>query len=46
MIRSLTLTIAGLGLIAGLSFADPAISVRYERGVPIIQLAGNYASSH
>jgi hypothetical protein len=46
MVRSLTLTAFALALIAGLSLADPAINVRYERGVPIIQLAGNYASSH
>jgi len=45
MIRSCTLSIAGLLLVAGLAFADPTVEVRYIRGVPEITLTGSYPQS-
>jgi hypothetical protein len=45
MRRSIALSIATLGLLAGLAVADPEVTVRYPSGVPVIQLAGSYAGS-
>src|SRR5205809_1029695 len=45
MIRSCTLSVAGLLLAAGLTFADPTVEVRYIGGVPEITLTGSYPQS-
>ena len=45
MIRSWTLSIVGVVLVAGLSFAEPAVEVRYFGGVPQITLSGSYPQS-
>jgi flagellar hook capping protein FlgD len=45
MRRTIALSIATLALLAGLAVADPEISVTYQRGAAVIQLAGNYAGS-
>ncbi len=41
--RAIALSIATLGLLAGLAVADPEVSVTYRAGVPIIQLSGTYS---
>jgi hypothetical protein len=43
--RSLALAVSALALNAGLAFADPRVSVRYEGSVPYVQLEGDWASS-
>ena len=45
MRRSIALSIATLGLLAGLAVADPEVTVTYRSGVPVIQLSGSYAGS-
>ena len=45
MRRSIALSIATLGLLAGLAAADPEVTVTYRAGVPVIQLSGSYGGS-
>lgn len=45
MRRSIALSIATLGLLAGLAVAGPEVSVSYRSGVAVIQLAGDFAGS-
>ena len=45
MRRTIALSIATLGLLAGLAVAAPEVSVTYRSGVAVIQLAGDFAGS-
>jgi flagellar hook capping protein FlgD len=45
MRRAIALSIATLGLLAGLAAAEPQVTVTYRSGVPIIQLTGDFAGS-
>ena len=45
MRRTIVLSIATIGLLAGLAVADPGVTVTYRDGSALIQLAGNYAGS-
>jgi len=46
MPRTIALSIATLALFAGLAVAEPEVTLTYRSGVPVIQLAGNYARSY
>ena len=45
MRRTLTLAVATIALLAGLAVAEPAVTVTYRAGVPVIQLNGSFAGS-
>ena len=45
MRRAIALSIATLGLLAGLAAAEPQVTVTYRSGVAIIQLTGDFAGS-
>jgi flagellar hook capping protein FlgD len=45
MRRAIALSIATLGLLAGLAAAEPQVTVTLRSGVPIIQLTGDFAGS-